>query len=133
MTKTKTTAAVSTATAATLTTRFAAKRTATAITGTTTLGAILATYGKIVDGGEVSVTFTVTASSSLRIDQVPSRADATDKAAVLASMSAKAQAEIAKAQATLAAYDEACKAHAKARLQGETREVWTTRGHVTIA
>jgi hypothetical protein len=133
MTKTKTTAAVSTATADALTTRFATKRTATPITGTTTLGAMLATYGKIVDGGEVSVTFTVTASSVLRVDQVPSRADATDKAAVLASMSQATQADVAKAQAVLEAFDAACKAHAKARLAGETREVWTTRGHVTIA
>ena len=56
-----TTAAATTATAASLVAKFEAKRTATAITGTTTLGAILATYGKIIDGEEVCVTLTVTA------------------------------------------------------------------------
>lgn len=133
MTATTTTAAATTATAASLVAKFEAKRTATAITGTTTLGAILATYGKIIDGEEVCVTLTVTASSSLRFDQVPSRADASDKANVLSSMSSEAQAEIAKAQATIAAYDELCKAYAKAKLAGEMREVWTTRGHVVLA
>ena len=114
-------------------TRFSRKGENVEVKGTTTLGEILASFGKIQDGKEVSVTLQVTATSLMREDQVPSLANASDKESVIASLSKGEREALESAQALVASFNEACKSHAKSRLAGQTRQVWLTTGEVSLA
>jgi len=115
------------------TTRFARKGQSVEIKGTTTLGEILASFGKVEDGKQVSVTLQVTATSIMRQDQVPSLANASDKETVLNSLSQAEKQALESAQALVASFAEACKSQAKSRLAGQTRQVWVTKGEASLA
>jgi hypothetical protein len=115
------------------TTRFARKGQSVEFKGTTTLGEVLASFGKIEDGKEISVTLEISVTSLMRQDQVPSLANASDKESVMACLSQAEKQALRDAQALLASFNEACKSQAKSRLAGQTRQVWLTKGTASLA
>ena len=114
-------------------TRFARKGQSVEIKGSTTLGEILASFGKVQDGKQVSVTLEISATSLMREDQVPSLANASDKELAMASLTQAEQQALRDAQNLVASFADTCKLQAKTRLAGQTRQVWLTKGTASLA